>query len=102
MAISNVEETYSKEYRVFDERGNTVSQRSIGSQEELIGIGVDFYVTLDRNEIRTWNEKSQRITSMTFAGFSVKNVTGNFINLLRGNEMYTYDKTFKLLNTRTI
>jgi hypothetical protein len=102
MPISNVEETYSKEYRVFDESGNIISQRSIGSQEELVGIGIDFYVTFNRNELYTWNEKSQRITSRTFSDFKVKNVTSNFINLQRGNEIYTYDKNFKLLNTRTI
>jgi hypothetical protein len=102
MPISNVEETYSKEYRVFDDRGNIISQRSIGYQEELMGIGIDFYVTIDRNELFTWNEKSQRITSRTCSDFTVKNVTGNFINLQRRNEIYTYDKNFKLLNTRTI
>jgi hypothetical protein len=102
MPISNVEETYSKEYRVIDERGNIISQRSIGSQEELVGIGIDFYLTFHRNELYTWNEKSQRITSRTCSDFTVKNVIGNFINLQRRNEIYTYDKNFKLLNTRTI
>jgi hypothetical protein len=102
MPISNLEETYSKEYRVFDESGNIISQRLIGSQEELVGIGIDFYVTLHRNELLTWNEKSQRITSRTFSDFTVKNVSGNSINLIKRNEMVSYDKNFKLLNTRTI
>lgn len=102
MAIADVQEIYSSEYRVLDQRGSVLSQRSIRYHEKLVGVGIDFYVTTMQNEIYTFDENSNRITNFSLGGFEVKNVVGNTINLIRGTALRTYDKNLNFLNERTI
>jgi hypothetical protein len=102
MAISDVQEIYSNEYKILDQSGHTISQRSIRMDEKLVGIGTDFYVTIMRDEIYTFDEKSDRITNFSLGGFEVKNIVGNTINLVRGTSLRSYDKHLKLISERTI
>ena len=101
MAISDVQEIYSNEFRVLDQSGRTLSQRSIRPDEKLVGIGMDFYVTTMKDEIYTFNEKSDRINNISLGGFEVKNVAGNTINIVRGSSIRSYDKQLHLINERT-
>lgn len=102
MAISDVQEIPSNEYRVLDQSGHFISQRSIRMDEKLVGIGTDFYVTTMQDEIYTFDEKSHRITNFSLGGFEVKNVVGNTINLVRGTSLRSYDKYLDLKSERSI
>lgn len=102
MAISDVQEIHSNEFRVLDQKGSFLSQRSIRYDEKLVGVGTDFYVTTMQDEIYTFDENSNRITNFSLGGFEVKNVVGNTINLIRGTALRTYDKNLNFLNERTI
>jgi hypothetical protein len=100
MNISNVQEVHSREFRVFDEKGNLMSQRSIKVNEQLIGIGTDFYVTEWNRMLLVFNEKSIETGRMSLNEFTVKNVTGNNINLVRGSILRTFNKNLKQISQR--
>jgi hypothetical protein len=102
MSISNVELVYSNELRVFDEKGKVISQRSMRSEEQLIGVGVDFYATVLRRDLFVFDEKSREIARKTIDGFELKNVSGNTINLKRGSTLYSFNKELKQINQRSI
>lgn len=102
MKISDVQEVYSREFRVFDEKGNLMSQRSIKVNEQLIGIGTDFYVTEWNRMLLVFDEKSIETGRMSLNEFTVKNVTGNSINLVRGSILRVFNKELKQMSQRSI
>lgn len=102
MSISNVELIYSNEFKVFDEKGKIISRQSIRFGEQLIGVGIDFYVTVLRRDLLVFDEKSNQTARMTIDGFEVKNVSGHIIILKRGSTLFTFNKELKQINQRSI
>jgi hypothetical protein len=87
---------------VRDEKGNWISQKAIGSNDELCGFSSTIIVIRSGINLTVYDQKFNWISQKAIgSGDRVKNVSGNNIIIKSGINVITYDKKFNWISQRT-
>ena len=89
-------------YLVYDENGKRISTVSKSTVGEVVGWGIDFFVSLDGSWYKTYDLNGKKINTLSKMSVGkVVAVSGNTFTSEDGGFLKTYDKTGKKINTRS-
>ena len=89
-------------YLVYDENGKRISTVSKSTVGEVVGWGIDFFVSLDGSWYKIYDSKGKKINTLSKMSVGkVVAVSGNTFTSEDGGFLKTYDKTGKKINTRS-
>ena len=89
-------------YMVYDEQGKKITTVSKSSVGEVVGWGIDFFVSLDGSWYKIYDSKGKKITTLSKMSVGkVVAVSGNTFTSEDGGFLKTYDKTGKKIYTRS-
>ena len=89
-------------YLVYDENGRKISAVSKMTVGEVVGWGIDFFVSLDGSWYKIYDSSGKKINTLSKMSVGkVVAVSGNTFTSEDGGFLKTYDKTGKKINTRS-
>ena len=89
-------------YMVYDEQGKKITTVSRSTVGELVGWGIDFFVSLDGSWYKIYDSSGKRINTLSKSSIGkVVAVSGNTFTTEDGSFLKTYDKTGKKIYTRS-
>ncbi len=89
-------------YLVYDESGKKITTLSKSAVGEIIGWGIDFFVSLDGSWYKVYDSKGKKITTLSKQSVGdVMAVSSTTFTSLDGAWLKTYDKYGKKINTRS-
>ena len=89
-------------YLVYDETGKKISTVSKSTVGEVVGWGIDFFVSFDGSWYKIYDSKGKKINTLSKMSVGkVVAVSGNTFTSEDGGFLKTYDKTGKKINTRS-
>ena len=89
-------------YLVYDENGKRISTVSKSTVGEVVGWGIDFFVSLDGSWYKIYDSSGKKINTLSKMSVGkVVAVSGNTFTSEDGGFLKTYDKTGKKINTRS-
>ena len=89
-------------YLVYDENGKKISAVSKMTVGEVVGWGIDFFVSLDGSWYKIYDSSGKKINTLSKMSVGkVVAVSGNTFTSEDGDFLKTYDKTGKKINTRS-
>ena len=89
-------------YLVYDENGRKISAVSKMTVGEVVGWGIDFFVSLDGSWYKIYDSSGKKINTLSKMSVgTVVAVSGNTFTSEDGGYLKTYDKTGKKINTRS-
>ena len=89
-------------YMVYDEQGKKITTVSKSSVGEVVGWGIDFFVSLDGSWYKIYDSSGKRINTLSKSSVGkVVAVSGNTFTSEDGSFLKTYDKTGKKIYTRS-
>ena len=89
-------------YLVYDENGKKISAVSKMAVGEVVGWGIDFFVSLDGSWYKIYDSSGKKINTLSKMSVGkVVAVSGNTFTSEDGGYLKTYDKTGKKINTRS-
>lgn len=87
---------------VYGENNEKLSDLSISSSDEYLGMGSSFFIVKKGSYIYTFDYNSRQIASMSISSSDkFRNAGGNSFNIKKGSYIYTYDKNCKELSSRS-
>ncbi len=89
-------------YMIYDEQGKKMSTISKSTVGEVVGWGIDFFVSLDGSWYKIYDSSGKKINTLSKMSVGkVVAVSGNTFTSEDGGFLKTYDKTGKKINTRS-
>ena len=89
-------------YLVYDENGKKISAVSKMTVGEVVGWGIDFFVSLDGSWYKIYDSSGKKINTLSKMSVGkVVAVSGNTFTSEDGGFLKTYDKTGKKIYTRS-
>lgn len=89
-------------YMVYDEQGKKISTVSKSTVGEIVGWGIDFFVSLDGSWYKIYDSSGKKINTLSKSSIGkVIAVSSNTFTSEDGGFLKTYDKTGKKINTRS-
>jgi len=89
-------------YLVYDENGKRISTVSKSTVGEVVGWGIDFFVSLDGSWYKIYDSSGKKINTLSKMSVGkVVAVSGNTFTCEDGGFLKTYNKTGKKINTRS-
>lgn len=85
--------------RVYDENSKRISQMP-SSNADLLGTGLDFFVTEEGSWIRTYDANCKRIAQMPSVNITVESAAGNTFTTKEGSWLRIYNKSCKNISQR--
>ena len=99
--ISYIEETKNW-YYVYDENGKKIGGLSRSSIGELKGWGSDFFVAKNYSFYRIYDAKGKALKAMNVSDVGeIVGVSGNTITSRRGSWIFTWNKDWKKISSRS-
>ncbi len=87
-------------YQVYDEKGKKITTMSKSSVGEVVGWGVDFFVSLDGAWYKIYDANGNKINTLSKASVGkVVSVSGSTFTSENGGFLYLFDKKGKKINT---
>lgn len=100
--ISDVQQKGSYLF-VYGENNKKLSQMSISSSDEYLGMGSSFYIVKKGSYIFVYDQDSKKISQMSISSSDkFKNAGGNSFNIQKGSYIFTYDMNCKKLSQRSL